>query len=285
MALLSYEVRAINEFVLDYAQRAELSDEAIEHTTQRYTALIEWLKTFRRGLHYAARYPDRHPARHHALKTIVAETKTYLRAFGPLALRFGPGASFTMEGMPMPAAEGELEARGYTFYPLFRDGVIEIQIKPGVPPEELAALLDICGHDGRRDGDDVITWMWSERFKKIRTATEPALTPHVAAALSHQADVDPVLSAYLDAWQRTAPTATPLDKRPKLRPEHAEHLRPQGLRPELVSERLSGTANEAAKALSPESMKQYRREFESPDERRTRLMRASQRIGNALYAP
>lgn len=278
MAALSHEVRAVEAYIETYGAKQELTDEGKTRLSTKLYALLEWLKTFRRALHFAQRYPPRHPSRGEALEHVVTATRSFLKEFGALTLQFGPGNSRTPEGFELPYAQEE-DLQRYTFYPFFRDGVVELQLKPGITPAELDTILEICATGGRREDDDVVTWLWSGRFQKVRTEVEPALSPRIAAALAVQAPEDDVLANYLGALEAAAPFWQGADGRPPFTVEHTEQLASQGLDLNDVQATLFGERAHKFDRLPTERVRAWREEYNDLDARRERLLGAGRAGG------
>lgn len=278
MAALSHELRAIDEFLEAHAAQQQLTDEGRSRLRERLLALVEWLKTFRRSLHFAQRYPPRHPSRAEALEQIVTATKAYLREYGALTLQFGPGTSRTPDGFELPYAQDE-DLRKYTFYPFFRDGVVELQLKPGITPIELDTILEICATGGRREDDDVVTWLWTGRFQKVRMEVEPALSPRIAAALAVQAPEDDVLDYYLAALEGAGPFWSGYDGRAAFTVEHAPQLASQGLDEAAVRDCLFGDAAHKFDGVPTDAVRAWREAYNDHDDRRERLLGAGRAGG------
>lgn len=271
MATLSHENRAVDAFVRTYADAHGVSEEAASRLTAKLHAINEWLKTFRRAIHFAQRYPSRHPSRGEALQTVVDATRVFLREYGALTLQFGPGASRTAEGFELPHAQEE-DLQRYTFYPFFRDGVVELQLKPGISPVELDTILEICATGGRRDDDDVVTWIWSGRLPKVRMRVEPALSPRIAAALAVQAPEDDILLNYLTALEAAGPFWQGADGRAPFTVEHAESLAGQGIDASRVQAALFGEAAHRCEPPTPDHQRVWRDAIADLDDRRDRLL-------------
>jgi hypothetical protein len=271
MATLSHENRAVDAFVRPYAESNALSEEAAQRLTAKLHALNEWLKTFRRAIHFAQRYPSRHPSRGEALQTVVDATRAYLREYGALTMQFGPGASRTSEGFELPHAQEE-DLQRYTFYPFFRDGVVELQLKPGISPVELDTILEICASGGRREDDDVVTWIWAGRLPKVRMRVEPALSPRIAAALAVQAPEDDILLNYLTALEAAGPFWQGADGRVPFTVELAEPLAAQGIDVSRVQSALFGDAVHRCEPPTPEHHRAWREAVADLDDRRERLL-------------
>lgn len=276
-------MRTVDTFVADAQLKRELTDAAAQRLRLKTLHIIDWLQTFRRALGYAKRYPQRHPTRIEALETVVQATRSILREYGTLTLNFGSGHSRTGDGFELPLSQDD-DVQGYTFYPFFRDGVVELQFKPGVTPQELDTVLEICGRDGRRAGDDVVTWVWSGRFKKIRMEVEPVIAPHIAVSLAAQERRDVVLAAYLTALRASGPFSGTADGRNGFTTQHIEGLVDQGVDPETARKRLFDTTPAVWRPPEPERVKQWRSLFHDLDDRRARVMAAS-RIASRVGEP
>ena len=246
MTSLSRDSRAVSEFAYEYATKHQLTAEQTEGLSRRTNALVDWLKQFRRTLGHIARYAIDHPQRRAALDELVRATSSYTSHFGPIEIRFRPGHSESAEGFPLPhAVEADLIA--YTFYPMFRDGVARLLIAPGAGPDELDQLLQIANSRGRRDGDDVFTWIWRLRSPSIRIEAEPTLNAEVASALTSHGVEDPALQAFMATLDSADPFFSSADARPLFTTDTLDGLADQGIYAERAM-RLLTTPEGAAEA-------------------------------------
>jgi hypothetical protein len=269
MQNMSRDARELGDRVDAWAREHQLPEPERDQLRRKLASLLDWLKLFRRALGAVRRYDANHPGWRQACDELLARTRAHLRAFGALTLRLGPGDSYSDEGIALPQVlDGEGE--GHTFFCLFRDGIVALHLKPGVQPGELEALLAVVAANGRRDGDDAVTWLWSGRHRHLRLEIEPAMGPRLAATL-HAADPsDLALGAYL-APLRAASADAPLDDEPRIERNQLAALTGLGVDPTTAERLLRGGAPAGTFAApGPDIAQNLRAWFEEPNERASR---------------
>lgn len=248
MQNMSRDSHELGEQVDSYVRQRGLSAAEAAVLRQKLAALLDWVKLFRRAAATARRHDATHPNRRRAADEVVRVTRNHVRTFGALTLRIGPGDAFSDEGLALPhVLDSDLE--GYTFFALFRDGIIGFSIKPGFEPAEVEALLEVVAANGRREGDDAVTWLWAGRHRHLRLEVEPSLSPRVAATLRARNPDDLATGAYMSAFL----AATPELRAPRvvaIGREYAANLTGYGVDPETV-ERLLTTGAPATQFPPP----------------------------------
>lgn len=232
MQNISRDARELTDAVDRWlAAHPQLAEEA-DRLRRKVTSLHDWVKLFRRKLSATRRHDANHPVARAAADELLNRTRLHLRTFGALTLRIGPADTTSEEGIPLPQLlDGEHE--GHTFYCLFRDGICTLQFKPGIEQGELDALLEVVAANGRRDGDDAVTWLWSGRHRHIRIEVESSIGPRLAAMLFARSAQDVSLAGYVGALRAALPDHLPAPEALVGR-EHAASLAPWGVDPAQV---------------------------------------------------
>lgn len=271
MQSLQRDGRELTEFVEQYARANALDADQARLLREKLSELLEWLKLMRRTLGYVQRYRPSHPSRQQSSAVLYDATRKFVQRFGRLALTFGPGETFSEEGFVLPQSL-DTGMEGYTFFCLFRDGIVALTLMPGITPEELETLLEVVAANGRRDGDDAMTWLWSGRNPHLRIVVEPSMSPRVVAALLSSHPDDPLLGAYYRVLHSAGPSFREHDAIPEVARRHAELLRAYGLDPDRVERLLSGQGSHAELAPPGEQARAgYRSFFEDDNDRAARI--------------
>lgn len=192
----------LSTFVQEYAENHGLSAADRQRVHDRHLAATSWLKILERLV------MKRRAGQHLTEAPLIEATRAYHFEHGELAFRLGPGDTFSPQGYGFPRAQLEEESQ-YVFYGLFRDGIIGIALLPGVSDTELRTLLDVLVAEGRREGDDALTWLWAQGHDSMRLAVRPDVTPRTAAAMVQNRVADPRWSTYLRALAQATDAASP----------------------------------------------------------------------------
>lgn len=197
---------------------------------QRLSQTIDWLKLFRRALGYYARYQGDIAQCRQTLEGCAEFAVRYTRFWGPMVFVLRPGGEKTPEGFTLPPAT-ETELQPYTFFPLFREGIGELRLMPGIGVEELELLLRTAADRTRRATEDPYVALWLSERPGLQFELAPTLTPHIAASLADRQSSDAHLQAYLRILEAAGPFDPGVESRASFTSDLAAGLVDQGLDP------------------------------------------------------
>lgn len=230
------DARLVSQFAGQYAHTEGLSPAQTEQLSRRTVSQLEWVKVFRRALEVARKYPADHPHREAAHQRLSQVTTTHLGMHNVLELHFRQDHTCTLEGFPFPPATGDVDT--YTFFPLYRDSIEMLRLRPGTGRRELDEIVAVIVAGGRRAGDDAFTWLWRQRFASVDIRVEPKLNAQLAVALAVRGSATVSADAFLTAFQTAGPFFLGGDNRQAFTTETFESLVPQGLDPARAREML-----------------------------------------------
>lgn len=236
MGVLSRDERDVQAIVNTWAQATGATPDVVARTSEKLALLLDWLKGLRRVVHNARRYDKAHPTQAQAIDLATDSLRYILKRYGALSLLLSLQGVVSEEGIGLPnILDADGEGHGHVFHCLSRDGVARIIFKPGVERGEIEHLIDVIAHDGRREGDNTVTWIWAGRLDHIRLELDPSIAPHAAALAVSHGSTDPVIQTYLGTLQQADPNVSPRDIRPRICSAHAEALAALGVTRELVA--------------------------------------------------
>lgn len=268
---ISRDGRLVSQFTEKYARQKGLTPAQTDELSRSTLSLLEWVKTFRRTLEVARKYPPDHPHRESAHQRLSQATSGHLGTFQTIELHFRQDHTCTREGFPFPHATGG-DVASYTFFPFYRDSVEMLRLRAGSGRRELDEIVELVASGGRRGGDDAYTWMWRQRFATVDTRVEPKLNTQLAVALAVRGSATVSADAFLSAFQAAGPFYVGGDTRQAFTTETFESLIPQGLDPAKAREILNSP--QPASLLPPvtqEDVTNVRRLFSHERERTARI--------------
>lgn len=279
MAILTRDERDLQTVVGTWAQANGASEETAQRTRDKLLSVLEWLRALRRLVHTSRRYDISHPTRVEATDQALDGLKPILRRYGALTLHLSLTAVFSEEGIALPSIlDADAEGHGQVFHSLSRDGVTKITFKPGIERDEIEHLVEVVAHDGRRDGDNAVTWLWDGRLKHIRVELDPTLAPHAAALAASRGGNDPIVQTYLLALKQAGPDARTRDERPRITTAQADALAALGVTHELVALYQQNPQLEAGHlAIAAEVAAQAQAEYSNLENLRARAASVRQR--------
>jgi len=115
-------------------------------------------------------YPEGYPARERFLTTLDEKLRAHHERYGDLVAELTPKGA-AVEGQPVFETE---RAEQNLWYPLYRDGIRELTLEPGMPRDEavelvkaLVTLGTTAVGDGDDGEDDAVTLLWDYDFEHV----------------------------------------------------------------------------------------------------------------------
>ncbi len=159
--------------------------------------LADWLRDLARTAKTARLYRTSNAALEEARSNFASATNACLDELGEFTVRVTPEEIlYEDEALVHPAgrgpARGEAAQRLLSELPLvlYRDGLRELTILPGIPPHDINALVDAIGQawSDRLRADDLVTALWQANPTHLRVESAPPEQMLYVASGAGQAD-------------------------------------------------------------------------------------------------
>ncbi len=178
-------MRDPERFSREWTARVGADESARQQLLEKIELVTIWYRQLSRSVVLVQNFGPGGESSEKALVQFVELSNEFVRRYGKLILRIGTETIITEEGFELPW-KTDASSDVHMLFPLVRDGVNGFSILPGVQSETLVGLVAILSSEGRKNGHNALTWLWTYRDPCFQLVLGPWLSARAAYSLATQ---------------------------------------------------------------------------------------------------